>query len=660
MAANPEWVGGVVTNAEFLRNVLGPLLSGENAWICTFAVPPLLAEPHDWAGKSVLSFDQAHDFKVNAYFSVAILKGRRRGADFSRMACIVLDDAPYDPGASWTLETSPGNNQVGYIIRPHITDEGIARRLQKALSQQGLVKADTSGYSSVRYVRLPAGCNTKTTPPHPHTLIDWQPECVFTLDDLIEKFHLDRDAIMRPDVPPGTTPYESRHDERRFSGDDSEYVRNIVTGDMYHDSLLALSARYIARGVAPHAVTETMRGFMLARNQHDERWQARYDEIPRMVRGAAEKFTPSDPVAATQAEGGIQFESLLRMYSNEPKPIDWVMDGWIAKGTVTTLYGRGGIGKSLLSLQIAASVALSQPLFGIKCTGSKVMALFCEDDRDELHRRIYRMSNAAGAFSIADVAAGIDISARAGMDNVLIEAGDSDAGVKVTSLFGQLSEQLASTQYDLLILDNIAQMMAIPESKRSVVTQAVNLLTRLAIQHNVAVVLLGHPAKAVESEFSGSTAWDAAVRTRLLIERDDKDDSILHLRKAKANYSTRDDIEIRFDDGAYVLVDQANRSNIKADQIDAGKKAVRLALAAAASVGTTVTLSTRSPDRFLLKFISSKNLDRSDAPDEAIMAAAHAMIAAKEIEEVTGMDQYGRPKKFLQPRQGGDCLAASY
>jgi archaellum biogenesis ATPase FlaH len=640
---------GHVSNAQFMRDVMGPLAAGEYAWACHFAAPPnsALAE---WGGFRVSEYAQVEDYKVNAYCSVAIVSDRRQGRHFIRMTCIVLDDSQPDPHASWVLETSPGNYQVGYIIWPAITDEGIASRLQKALSEQGLVKADQSGYSSVRYVRLPVGCNTKVSPPYPHRLLDWQPECIFTLDDLIEKFDLDADEILNPQtrIAPAQGAPSAPFADRRFTSEDSEYVRSIVMGDMYHDSLLALSARYVARGMPPAQVTEALRGMMQAREVRDDRWQARLEEIPRLVRGAAEKFTPQPGAEAAQAAGGIEFESLLRMYSHEPNPIDWVMDGWIAKGTVTTLYGRGGIGKSLLSLQLAASVALSQPLFGVKCTGRKVMALFCEDDRDELHRRIYRMSNAAGAFSIADVAAGIDISARAGMDNVLIEAGDSDAGVQVTGLFGQLSEQLASTQYDLLILDNIAQMMAVPESKRSVVTQAVNLLTRLAIQHKVAIVLLGHPAKATESEFSGSTAWDAAVRTRLLIERDKDDEDILHLRKAKANYSTRDDIEIRFDDGAYVLVDQANRSNIKKADLNNGEMAVRSALAAAKTIGQTLTLSRNSPSRFILKFIEARRPERHDATDESILAAARQMLARGDLEEVSGIDQVGRPKRFIQ------------
>jgi len=195
-------------------------------------------------------------------------------------------------------------------------------------------------------------------------------------------------------------------------------------------------------------------------------------------------------------------------------------------------------------------------------------------------------------------------------------------------------------------------MMAVPENKRSVVTQAVNLLTRLAIQHNVAILILGHPAKATDSEFSGSTAWDAAVRTRLLIERDKDSEDILHFRKAKANYSTRDDIEIRFDDGAYVLVDQSNRSNIKKEDLNNGELAVRSALSAAQTIGQTITLSKNSPERFIIKFIETKRTDRHDATDETILAAARQMLARGDLEEVEGMDHVGRPKKFIKIKEG--------
>jgi hypothetical protein len=59
----------------------------------------------------------------------------------------------------------------------------------------------------------------------------------------------------------------------------------------------------------------------------------------------------------------------------------------------------------------------------------------------------------------------------------------------------------------------------------------------------------GDPAKAADSEFSGSTAWEGAVRTRLYMgarlpgeEESDEpvDDSVRCLCRRKANYSTKD------------------------------------------------------------------------------------------------------------------------
>jgi hypothetical protein len=345
-----------VTNADFLRQVIGPLAEGEYAWACTFAQPP---SHGDWSGFKVTDFAKVYDYAVNAYFSVGVVRERRRRADFIRMPCVVLDDAPRDSGASWTLETSPGNLQIGYIIRPAITDEGIASRLQTELGRQGLVKADQSGYSNVRYVRLPVGANTKVTPPHRHRLLDWTPECVFTLDDLIEKFNLDRDYILTPVADRQAAPGDRQAllADRKFAQDDSAYVQAICRGDMYHDSLLALSARYISRGLSPHVVIELLRGLMLARDVRDDRWAARMEEIPRLVRGAAEKFTPEPKEVVVETQDGPQHPLSVEVgVSTQLIPPPMVVPGFVSEGIVS-FAGQHGIGKTtgILPLSLIAA-----------------------------------------------------------------------------------------------------------------------------------------------------------------------------------------------------------------------------------------------------------------------------------------------------------------
>ena len=75
------------------------------------------------------------------------------------------------------------------------------------------------------------------------------------------------------------------------------------------------------------------------------------------------------------------------------------------------------------------------------------------------------------------------------------------------------------------------------------------------------MLLLGHPGKADNSEYSGSTAWDACVRSRWILERpkedlDEQDAGELAdlrvLRRAKANYARKDDeITMRWDAGTF-------------------------------------------------------------------------------------------------------------
>ena len=80
------------------------------------------------------------------------------------------------------------------------------------------------------------------------------------------------------------------------------------------------------------------------------------------------------------------------------------------------------------------------------------------------------------------------------------------------------------------------------EILRNHVTPFVNMITRVAKDYDCAIVMVGHIAKIKGSEYSGSTAFDAAVRTRLLLERNE--DGTTTFRKAKSNLAKEDEISI--------------------------------------------------------------------------------------------------------------------
>jgi RecA-family ATPase len=235
----------------------------------------------------------------------------------------------------------------------------------------------------------------------------------------------------------------------------------------------------------------------------------------------------------------------------------WLVRDWLPIGNVTSLYGGPGVGKTLIAQQLATCVAAGRPFFGLETTQAPALIIACEDDRDELHRR--QVSICATSGIEMHRLGLLSLAPRAGRQNIL--ATFSNGILQLMPLYQTIRETARSTGARLIVIDNIAQCFAGNENIRAEVTAFVNALSGLALELDAAVLLLGHPGKATDSEYSGSTAWDAAVRSRWILERPkpDQDDGdageladLRVLRKAKANYSgTGDEIPIRWEKGAF-------------------------------------------------------------------------------------------------------------
>jgi len=82
--------------------------------------------------------------------------------------------------------------------------------------------------------------------------------------------------------------------------------------------------------------------------------------------------------------------------AGDPPLREWAVDQYIPKGSVTGLFGAGGVGKSLLAQQAATSVSLGLDWVGLPTRQSSVLAYFCEDDYDELWRRQAGINSSLG------------------------------------------------------------------------------------------------------------------------------------------------------------------------------------------------------------------------------------------------------------------------
>jgi len=209
--------GADIGNLEFLSALFEDLRPDEYRWTAQFLTPPNQAKDPQWCGLEVSERYQDRNPSHrgwNHYFSVAALKAdakgkRHRHLDcFSRLFCVVLDDATTPPGITptWVLETSAGNCQVGYRLADPVSDPGIAKRLHQAITKAGHLGADKNGNNPVRYVRLPWGANTKYEPPHDHRLLHWEPTHRTSVTDLIGALGLDAAAILTEPAPVTVAP----------------------------------------------------------------------------------------------------------------------------------------------------------------------------------------------------------------------------------------------------------------------------------------------------------------------------------------------------------------------------------------------------------------------------------------------------------------------
>ena len=166
---------------------------------------------------------------------------------------------------------------------------------------------------------------------------------------------------------------------------------NIRNGQSLHNSLRDLAAKMVRAGTHAGAVVNQLRALMEASvAPHDERWQGRFADIPRLVESAEAK-----PSRKSRA-------NLILLEKLQMTPIVWIWEGWLAKGAIHLLAGVPEAGKTTLALMIAATVS-SGWLWpdGTKAEPGHVLIWTGEDDPERtIKPRLIQMGADAKKISV--------------------------------------------------------------------------------------------------------------------------------------------------------------------------------------------------------------------------------------------------------------------
>jgi RecA-family ATPase len=337
----------------------------------------------------------------------------------------------------------------------------------------------------------------------------------------------------------------------------------------------------------------------------------------------------------------------------------FIVRDMIPDQTVTIVSGDGGVGKSLLLIQLAIASATGGEWIGTLPERGPVVFVSAEDDLDELHRRIANVAEAQH-IDLGDLG-DLHIVPLAGRDAVMGAPEGKTGIIKETPVWRGLVSIVKQTSPRLVILDTLADVFAGNEIARQEARQFIGILPGPAIEHSLAVVLLAHPSlsgMASGSGTNGSTAWSNSVRSRLYLETIKGDDGreidadLRVLRTKKANYGpSGSEVRLRWSNGCFVRETPAGGF----DKVMADAKAERVLLDLLAShLSQDRDVSPKQSNAYAPS-VFEKHPKAEGVTKRAFAAAMESLLAANRIAvETIGPPSRRSSRLVIVPRKEGE------
>ncbi len=316
----------------------------------------------------------------------------------------------------------------------------------------------------------------------------------------------------------------------------SGYTREAAYDDIHAGIELHGAINFLAMlGETREAIEAAMQE-STAKADDPRRWEKRLAEIPRSIRGAerrreretqkrlASVGVPPRYSTDKAAPRASVFETFTAA-SLAGKPIPdqlWLAEGMIPAGQPVLLSGDGGLGKSLIALQLAVAVAKGGQWLGMYVPQGPALYLSAEDETAELHRRITRITDNLEALD------GLHIAPMAELDPLLVTPGPRGGGLNTTALYDAVAARVEELRPALVVLDSNADFFGGNEVVRSEVRWFIGQLRKLCHATGCTVLILSHPSvSGMQSGtgLSGSTHWNNSVRARLYLTRPGGSDS---------------------------------------------------------------------------------------------------------------------------------------
>lgn len=230
-----------------------------------------------------------------------------------------------------------------------------------------------------------------------------------------------------------------------------------------------------------------------------------------------------------------------------PKPPGWIIQDLVPRGQITGFFGTGGVGKSYLTLQMALSVAAGLPFLGSFITTQiPVIYIGFEDPTDEIERRLFTILQHSFFKSIKENPRGCPFfyTSFAG-ELAPFWFRISTEGIERTSIYTALQKEIKmlTKQHKLIIVDTITDAAWLNENDR----HQVNAMLKKGFGSFIkdtdsSLIFIGHTPKLTQANYSGSTQWQAAIRSGLVLKPHSDEEwaelGVLEFNLFKSNYAS--------------------------------------------------------------------------------------------------------------------------
>jgi hypothetical protein len=184
-----------------------------------------------------------------------------------------------------------------------------------------------------------------------------------------------------------------------------------------------------------------------------------------------------------------------------PKPVDWLVKGWLERDTTAALIAEPGGGKSFTALDMAACVALGRDWHGIPTKQAPVLFLAGEG-RAAMVRRAMAWSIVYESLSTAP----LYLCAGA------VTLNDPDALTVMQAEIDALPEPPG-----FLIVDTLQRGLTGDENSAEAMNGFVAALDTLRQRYHCTCLVIHHPSKATPGEPRGHSALKGAIDTMLTL-----------------------------------------------------------------------------------------------------------------------------------------------